>query len=81
MNMKNELFVLNFWYGDGFGGGPIILASRSDAEEMALAFYQESMYESFLRLLLKDEETLEDAVKWADDDVLEYSIEKAAVLL
>lgn len=76
-----KVFTLNFWYGDGFGGAPIVLISRSDAEEMALAFYQENLYESFLRLLLEDEETIEDSVEWADDDVLEYSIQEAAAFL
>jgi hypothetical protein len=77
----NELFILNLWYGDGFGNGPIVLASRSDAEEMALAFYQEGLYESFLRLLMVDGDAVKDALRWAYDDVDEYSIEKAAAFL
>lgn len=77
----NEIFILNFWYGDGYGGAPIGLGSRSDAEEMALAFHQEHLYESFLHFLMEDEDTVEDALYWANDDVLKYSIEKAAVLL
>ena len=80
MNM-NELFILGFWYGDGFGGTPVILGSRGDAEEMALAIHQENLYESFLRFLMEDEDTVEDALYWAADDVRGYSIEKAAVLL
>lgn len=76
----NELFILSFWYGDGFGDTPIIFSSRSDAEEMALTIHQEHLYESFLRFLVEDEDTVEDALYWADDDVLKYSIEKAAML-
>lgn len=77
----NELFILNFWYGDGYGNTPIILGSRSDAEEMALAFHQEYLYETFLCFLLYAELSPEEAMKRAYDDVLEYVIKKAAVLL
>lgn len=77
----NELFILNFWYGDGFGGTPFVLSSRSDAEEMALACHQETLYESFLCYLIEDEDTVEDALRWAYDDVDAYSIQKAAALL
>jgi hypothetical protein len=77
----NEIFILNFWYGDGYGDTPIILGSRSDAEEMALAFHQEHLYEDFLWLLQQDDRTVEGSMEWADDDVLEYDIKKAAVLL
>ena len=77
----NELFILNFWYGDGYGDAPIVLGSRSDAEEMALAVYQENLYETFLRLLLCTDLTPEECAEWASDDVHEYVIKKAAVLL
>ena len=77
----NELFTLNFWYGDGYGDTPIILGSRSDAEEMALAIHQEHLYEDFLRLLQQVDRTVETSMEWADDEVLEYDIKKAAVLL
>lgn len=77
----NKLFILNFWYRNGYGDVPIILSTRSDAEEMALAIHQEHLYESFLCYLIEDEDTVEDAVKWAYDDVVAYSIKEAVALL
>lgn len=77
----NKLFILNFWHEDGYGDTPIILGSRSDAEEMALACHQDILYESFLGYLIEDEDTVEDAVKWAYDDVVAYSIKEAVALL
>jgi hypothetical protein len=77
----NELFILDFWYGDGYGGIPIVLGSRSDAEEMALAIHQEHLYGSFLYFLLEDGRTVEKSVEWAYDDVYDYDIKKADVLL
>lgn len=77
----NELFILDFWYGDGYGDAPIILSTRNDAEEMALAIHQEHLYEDFLRLLQQADRTVEKSMEWADDEVLEYAIRKAAVLL
>jgi len=72
-----KFFILDFWYGDGYGDIPILLNSRSDAEEMALATHQERLYEDFLHLLLQRNKTIEEAVEWADDDVLEYVIREA----
>lgn len=77
----NELFILNFWYGDGYGDVPIILSTRSDAEEMALAIHQEHLYETFLGLLLHGELNSEEATKMAYDDVVDYDIKEAAALL
>ena len=77
----DELFILDFWYGDGYGDAPIIISARSDAEEMALAIHQEHLYEDFLRLLQQADRTVEKCMEWADDEVLEYVIREAAVLL
>lgn len=76
-----ELFILNFWYVDGYGDVPIVLGSRSDAEEMALAIHQGNLYETFLHYLMEDEDSVEDALYWAYDDVVVYSIKKAAAFL
>lgn len=74
-------YILNFWYGDGFGGTPFVLSSRSDAEEMALACHQWNLYEYFLRCLMVDGDAVKDALRWAYDDVVEYSIQEAAAFL